>query len=512
MSTRKKTTLFYAILIAIASAAVGMVIASQWGLPQSSSAQTVAVPAGNSAPLSGPIDATTFRNIAKAQAPVVVYIQTTARARRELTEFGGDDLFRRFFGGQSAPRGRQQAPVQQGTGTGFIIDKSGLILTNNHVVEDAEDIEVYLYGANLRNLNEKHYAAKVIGRDTLTDCALIKLSEMPETPLQEAKFGDSEQMQPGDWVMAIGNPFGLSHSVTVGVISALGRPFGGVAGREQPMLQTDAAINPGNSGGPLLNVRGEVVGMNTAIYTDQRAGNLGIGFATPINTLRDLLPQLRTGKVTRGVIGVMVDPVPMEKDVAKSLGLSSTEGAMIRAVEAGEPAARAGLQRGDVILEYNGRPVKDSDSLVAMVVNTKPGTSVPVTIVRDKQRKTLSVTVGELDLEREQNRGARNNEGGDQEPTSTGLGMDLGAVTPEIARQLELPRGQGGAVVTNVERNSPAALGGVQSGDVIIEVNRTPVANVSQVTRELQRIEAGSPVFMVVYRNGQEVFVTLRKR
>jgi serine protease Do len=312
--------------------------------------------------------------------------------------------------------------------------------------------------------------------------------------------------------MAIGNPFGLSHSVTVGVISALGRPFGGVAGREQPMLQTDAAINPGNSGGPLLNVRGEVVGMNTAIYTDQRAGNLGIGFATPINTLRDLLPQLRTGKVTRGVIGVMVDPFPMEKDVAKSLGLSSTEGAMIRAVEAGEPAARAGLQRGDVILEYNGRPVKDSDSLVAMVVNTKPGTSVPVTIVRDKQRKTLSVTVGELDLEREQNRGARNNEGGDQEPTSTGLGMDLGAVTPEIARQLELPRGQGGAVVTNVERNSPAALGGVQSGDVIIEVNRTPVANVSQVTRELQRIEAGSPVFMVVYRNGQEVFVTLRKR
>ena len=510
MSTRKKTTLFYAILIAIASAAIGMVIASQWGLSPSSSAQTVAIPPGNSAPLSGPIDATTFRNIAKSQAPVVVYIQTTGRARRELTEFGGDELFRRFFGGQ-APRGRQSPPVQQGTGTGFIIDKSGLILTNNHVVEDAEDIEVYLYGANLRNLNEKHYAAKVIGRDSLTDTALIKLQEMPAAPLQEARFGDSEQMQPGDWVMAIGNPFGLSHSVTVGVISALGRPFGGVAGREQPMLQTDAAINPGNSGGPLLNVRGEVVGMNTAIFTDQRAGNLGIGFATPINTIRDLLPQLRTGKVTRGMIGVSVDPFPMEKDVAKSLGLSSTEGAMVRTVEPGDPAARAGIQRGDVIVEYNGRPVKDSDSLVAMVVATKPGTSVPVTIVRDKQRRTLNVTVAELDLDREQSRSARS-EGGDQEPTSTGLGMDLSAVTPEISRQLELPRGQGGAVVTNVERNSPAAVGGVQPGDVIIEVNRAPVSSVQQVTRELQRVEAGSPVFMVVYRNGQEVFVTLRKR
>ena len=512
MSTRKKTTLFYAILIAIASAAVGMVIASQWGLAPSSSAQTVAVPPANSAPLTGPIDATTFRNIAKSQAPVVVYIQTTGRARRELTEFsGGDDLFRRFFGGQ-APRGRQTPPVQQGTGTGFIIDKSGLILTNNHVVEDAEDIEVYLYGANLRNLNEKHYAAKVIGRDSLTDTALIKLQEMPASPLQEAKFGDSDQMQPGDWVMAIGNPFGLSHSVTVGVISALGRPFGGVAGREQPMLQTDAAINPGNSGGPLLNVRGEVVGMNTAIYTDQRAGNLGIGFATPVNTIRDLLPQLRTGKVTRGVIGVSVDPFPMERDVAKSLGLSSTEGAMVRTVEPGDPAARAGIQRGDVIVEYNGRPVKDSDSLVAMVVATKPGTTVPVTIVRDKQRKTLNVTVSELDLDREQNRTARNNEGGDQEQTSTGLGMDLSPITPEISRQLELPRGQGGAVVTNVERNSPAALGGVQPGDVIVEVNRAPVGTVQQVTRELQRVEAGSPVFLVVYRNGQEVFVTLRKR
>src|SRR5918996_1396561 len=232
MSTRK-TTLFYAVLMAVASLAVGMVLASQWGLPQASSAQTINVPAANSSPLNGPIDAQTFRNIAKAQSPTVVIIQT-----------------------------------------------------NNHVVEGADDIRVSLYGGG----RTESYTAKVVGGDALTDTALIQLTEMPSAPLQEAKFGDSSQMQPGDWVMAIGNPFELGHTVTVGVISALGRPLGGVRGREQNMLQTDAAINPGNSGGPLLNVRGEVVGINTAIYTSpERAANIGVGFATPINAVTDLL-------------------------------------------------------------------------------------------------------------------------------------------------------------------------------------------------------------------------------
>jgi serine protease Do len=514
MSTRK-TTLFYAVLIAVASAAVGMVIASQWGLPQASTAQTIGVPPANSAPLSGPIDATTFRNIAKAQAPVVVYIRTSARpSGRELTQFGGEDFFRRFFGEiPPSQRGRrQEIPPREGTGTGFIIDKSGLILTNNHVVEDAEEIQVSLYGANLRNPEEKRYAAKVVGRDLLTDSALIQLTEMPPMSLQEAKFGDSDQMQPGDWVMAIGNPFGLNHTVTVGVISAIGRPFGGVNGREQDMLQTDAAINPGNSGGPLLNIRGEVVGINTAIFTDrQQSANIGIGFATPINTIRDLLPQLRTGKVTRGVIGIGVRPFPLEKDVAELLGLKNGEGAVVQSVEPGRPADKAGVQVRDVIVEYNGRPVKDSDSLVAMVVATKPGTTVPVTVLRDKQRKTLNVTVDELDLEAEQGRTARRNES-EQEPTSTDLGMDLTEITPDIARELELPRGLGAAVVSRVERNSPAAIGGVREGDVILEVNRTPVTSLAQVTRELRQVPANSPVFMTVWRAGQQQFIIMRKR
>ena len=521
MSTRK-TTLFYAVLIAIASLAVGMVIASQWGLPPSSSAQTVNVPASNSAPLNGAIDAQTFRNIAKAQSPVVVNIQTTSHVRggREMTEFfgGGDDLLRRFFGGQvpqprntprSRPRGDDE-PETRGTGTGFIIDKAGFILTNNHVVEGAENIRVSLYGGR----RTESYAAKVVGRDALTDAALIQLTEMPASPLQEAKFGDSEQMQPGDWVMAIGNPFELGHTVTVGVISALGRPIGGVRGREQNMLQTDAAINPGNSGGPLLNVRGEVVGINTAIYTDaQRAANIGIGFATPINAVRDLLPQLRNGKVTRGVIGVQVRRDAITKDEAPAFGLPSASGAVLSSVAPGGPAAKAGLEPGDVIVEFNGRPVADSDSLVAMVVSTKPGATVPVTVYRDKQRKSFNLTIDELDLEAESGRNARRGDSGtDPEPTATGFGMEVGPITPEAARELELPKGRGGAVVTDVERNSPAANAGVLPNDVILKVNGQAVSNVSQVTRELQRAAQGQPVFLLVWRDNAEVFVTMTRK
>jgi serine protease Do len=521
MSTRK-TTLFYAVLIATASVAVGMVIASQWGLPQASSAQAVNIPAANTAALNGPIDAQTFRNIAKAQSPTVVNIRTTARARgRELTEFfgGQDDLLQRFFGGQGqgpggpgqGRRGRQprEVPPQEGTGTGFIIDKSGFILTNNHVVEEADDIRVSLFGGG----RAESYAAKVIGRDALTDTALIQLTEMPAAALQEAKFGDSAQMQPGDWVVAIGNPFNLSHTVTVGVVSALGRPLGGVPGREQPMLQTDAAINPGNSGGPLLNVRGEVVGINTAIYTDaQRAANIGIGFATPINPIRDLLPQLRNGKVTRGVIGIRVDRDGVGKDVAQAMGLPGAGGAMLSSVIPGGPAEKAGLKAGDIITEFNGRPVADSDALVNLVIATKPGTSVPVTIYRKKQKQTLNVTVDELDLEAEQGRQANGRREPAEEPTATGFGMEVGPITPDVARELELPRNRGGAVVVDVERNSPAFNAGIRPNDVIVEVNQQEVANVSQVQRALQAATPGQPVFLLIWRDGESNFVTLRKR
>jgi serine protease Do len=517
MPTRK-TTLFYIVLIGIASAAVGMVISSQWGLPQASSAQTLSVPAANTAPPSGPIDATTFRNIAKSQGPVVVNIRTSARLRREMTD-SNEDLFRRFFGQTPQGRGRRGVPdepqVQQGAGTGFIIDKAGFILTNNHVVEDAEEIQVGLFGANMANPNEHLYAAKVIGRDPLTDSALIQLTEMPSVPLQVAKFGDSDQIQPGDWVMAIGNPFNLSHTITVGVVSALGRPVGGLLNRPQDMIQTDAAINPGNSGGPLLNVRGEVVGMNTAIFTDQRSANIGIGFATPINAIRALLPQLRSGRITRGVIGVSVRPYPLTKQDAEAFGLPNSNGALLTAVAADQPAAKAGLQRGDVITEFNGKPIIDSDTLVDMVVATKPGTTIPLTVFRDGTRTSMNITIGELDLEAEQG-GRLTRRQTEPEPTSTDFGMVIEPLTADDARELELPRGKGGAIVTSVSRASPAFNGGVQTNDVILEVNRVPVTSVTQVTRELQRATSGSTVFVVVWRagpnGGQENFLTLRKR
>jgi serine protease Do len=532
MSTRK-TSLFYGVLIAVASMAVGMVIASRLDLTPASSAQPVNVPVMDSAPLTGPLDATTFRNIAKANAPAVVNIQTEVRQRgRDLSEYmgqGGDDLLRRFFGGddpqttpQQRPRNRgqnqnqnrqQDEPVLEGAGTGFIIDKAGFILTNNHVIDGAETIRISLYGAERLDT----YAAKVVGHDTLTDSALIQLTEMPSQPLTEIKFGDSDQMQPGDWVMAIGNPFRLGHSVSVGVISGLGGPSRafGVPGREQEMLQTDAAINPGNSGGPLLNIRGEVIGMNTAIYTDQRSANIGIGFATPMNTIRNLLPELRSGKIVRGVIGVQVAKDHLTPETAKAFGLPSASGALITTVSPSGPADKAGIQPGDVVVEFGGKPVKDSDTLVGMVINTKPSTSVPVVVYRNNLKKTMNVTIEQLDLDAEQSRQARRGATPDtteQQPPATSFGMTLDQVTPDIARQLDLPANTGGAIVRDVERNSPAANAGVGPNDVIVEVNRHKVSNVSQVTKELQAVQSGQPAFLLIWRDGSSLFVTMTKK
>jgi serine protease Do len=520
MSTRK-TTLFYTVLIVIASIAVGMVIASRLDMSPASSAQTVTLPPANSSPLSGPVDAATFRNIAKGQSPVVVNIQTEARRRtRELTEFfGGEDFMERFFGGggaQPGPNGRRRQPEQylQGAGTGFIVDKDGYILTNNHVVEGADTIRVALLGQRV-----DLYSAKVVGRDPITDSALIQLTEMPKEGLKDvAKFGDSDQLQPGDWVMAIGNPFGLSHTVTVGVVSALGRtvPGSGVAQREQPMIQTDAAINPGNSGGPLLNVRGEVVGINTAIFTDQRSANIGIGFATPINLVRELLPQLRTGKITRGRIGVQVSSRPFTESEARALGLPRREGALITTVTKDGPAGAAGIRPGDVVTEYNGKPVKDSSDLVNQVVRTKPGTTVPIRVVRKGQTQALNVKVEELDLEAEQ--GVRTTEEPEEstESVETGFGMELTPLSSEAVRRLRVPSDVNGAVVTSVDRGSAAEAGGVAVGDVITQVNNRPVTSAADVRRELQAVRSGDTAFLLVMRRNrtgewQEVFLTVTK-
>jgi len=505
MATRK-TTAFYAVLIAVASIAVGMVIASRLDLAPRSEAQSMAMPPANSAPLTGPIDASTFRNIAERVSPSVVNIQTESRSRApEMTEFfGGDEFFRRFFGDpRQGPEEGDRIAVA--AGTGFIINDSGMILTNSHVVDEADRVWVSLYGDE----SDIRYEAKVIGSDPLTDSALIELVEKPSEKLPAVSFGDSSLVLPGDWVMAIGNPFNLSHTVSVGVVSALKRPFPvtETGGRFLDMLQTDAAINPGNSGGPLLNVRGEVVGMNTAIYAEsRRSGNIGIGFAVPINMVRNLLPQLSTGKITRGMIGVSVRDVP--RDALEEFGLTDRKGALVATVGETGPAGKAGMRPGDVIVEVNGRPVPTRDELVQLVMALKPGTTVPVKVMRDKQEQVLNVTVGELNLA-EEGRQTRGEPAGVGE--TAGFGMTLGNLTAERARRLGVPANVSGALVLGVDRTGPAGRSGLTEGDVILRVNRQPVESAAEASRALQEVRSGGTALILIWRENQEIFLTVKK-
>jgi serine protease Do len=510
MSTRRSAW-FYGLLIVLASVMAGMVLASRLDLTARSAAQAAPAPAGNSAPLNGPVDAATFRNIAKAVTPTVVNIRTESRQRADdLSElFGGDlgDLFRRQGPGrgQQAPAPREE--TVKAAGTGFIIDKAGLILTNNHVVDGATKIMVSLYGED----EDQQYAARIVGQDPLTDSALIELTEKPDHQLPEIKFGDSAQMQPGDWVMAIGNPFGFSHTVSVGVVSGIGREFATSEHRNQRVIQTDAAINPGNSGGPLLNLRGEVIGINTAIYADQaRQGNIGIGFAMPINIVRDVLPQLRTGKITRGRIGIELGDV--SRGAVKALNLKSREGALVGSVLEDSAAEKAGIQEGDVILSYNGKAIHRSDDLVSMVTATKPGTTVPMRITRNGMEKSMSITVEELDYSAENQAPRRDRqpvEPPDDHQTSRDFGLVLENVNAAAARALQL-KDTRGALVSDVDVDGPS-LGLLTKGDVIIEIGSQPIATAAEARRELDRVPAGGTVTMRIIREGRRRFLTIDK-
>ncbi|HUF23944.1 MAG TPA: trypsin-like peptidase domain-containing protein [Vicinamibacterales bacterium] len=500
----KRTSIFTAVLIAVASLAAGLVLASRLDLTPASSAQPMAVPEANSEPINGAIDATTFRRIAQAVSPAVVSIQTRAAARRRET----NDFFDQnpFFGIPRGPQGRAPQQPREGSGSGFIIDAAnGYILTNNHVVEDADQINVGFYGDHRFG---ETVTAKVIGRDPLSDSALLQLNERPSRELMQVKFGDSNQMAPGDWVVAIGNPFQLRHTVTVGVVSATGRDeFQTVDRRSQEMIQTDAAINPGNSGGPLLNVRGEVIGINTAIFTNETQSNLGIGFAVPINTVRDLLPQLRTGRVIRGQLGVTVDSIPFTAAEVRDLGLPNGGGALISSVGEGSAAAKGGMQVNDIVIEFNGQPVRSSSELIAMVVAARPGTTVPVKVVRSRQQRTLNITIDELDLlaQEERSRQAR-------ESTESGIGLTLNPLTPQLQRRLEVPAGRGGAVVTDVVPGSIAQRSLFAEGDVILEINGSPIRTTDEALRAFDAVPPGSTALVTVWRQGSEQGLRVRKR
>jgi serine protease Do len=510
MTPRK--VLLLAVIVGVAVVAVGLAVSPQ--LPRSLPPQRISTgnmsavatsgagPAPRSDAVSGPIDAQTIRRVAEAQMPMVVNIRSESRRQtRDLSEFfGGADPLRRFFGVPDRSPGPREE-ILEGAGSGFIIDKSGLILTNNHVVAGASRIEVGLFHGTTGN-ERASYQARVIGRDPLTDSALIRLVDMPSADLAVATLGDSSPMAPGDWVVAIGNPFNLAHTVTAGVISAKGRPFP-LEGRVQEMLQTDTAINPGNSGGPLLNLRGEVIGINTAILSPGPVGgNVGIGFAVPINVVRELLPQLEQGKVTRGRIGVRVTAVPRE--AVDELGLKDPSGALVVVVEPDGPAAGAGVKPGDVIVEYGGKTVSNSDELVQMGVSSQPGSNVAIKVMRDRQPVNLDVKVEALESVE---RSAKMSPGGD---ATEGFGLTVGPVTPEIARQLRLPSAAGGVII-DVAPHSPAAGAGLERGDVILEVNRKPAGSVSDVADALRAVPAGGTAFLLIAREGVQMFVPMTK-
>jgi len=373
-------------------------------------------------------------------------------------------------------------------GSGFIIDSDGSILTNNHVVENAQKIVVRLSG------DEQDYEAKVVGRDPKTDIAIIKINA--KTNLLAATLGDSDRLEVGEWVVAIGNPFGLDGTVTSGIVSAKGR-HNITQGAYDNFIQTDASINPGNSGGPLINLRGEVVGINTAIFS--RTGvNIGIGFAIPVNLVKELLPQLRgKGKVTRGYLGVLIQKVT--PDIAESLGMDKGYGALVANVSKDGPADKAGVKVGDVIVEFDGKEVKDSGDLPIVVARTPVDKKVRMKVLRDKKVVTLTVAVGELKEE----------EVVAAVPDKGELGMTVQKLTPQIAESLGLDKTEG-VVVTAVEPGSAADEAGIRRGDVIVEVDRKPIRSLDEYKKTVAAIRKGKGVLFLVRRGESTLFLALK--
>lgn len=432
--------------------------------------------------------------------PAVVNIYTTETVKAPITPYHYffqdqqdiPEFFRRFFD-VPPPRGGQQTPEREmkrtSLGSGIITSSDGYILTNNHVVENADKI-------NVRLSTYEEHEAKVIGRDPKTDVALIKIDTGKALPA--VTFGDSDQLRVGDWVMAIGNPFGFEQTVTVGIVSAKGRSIGSET--YEDFIQTDASINPGNSGGPLFDMNGRMVGINTAIFS-RGGGNIGIGFAIPVNMTVNVMNQLKTkGKVIRGWLGVMIQQVT--SDIAHSFGLERPIGALVGEITPGSPAQEAGIKPGDVIIEYNGKTIEQMNMLPAMVAQTPIGTKASLVIVRDGKQKTVTVTIGEL-KEEEQAAGAKEGE------TGHALGISVQPLTPELADTLSLKKDRKGVVVVDVEPGSRAEEVGIRRGDLIIEINRQPVANMNDYNRILDKAKGGKNILFLVLRESHTRFIVM---
>jgi serine protease Do len=397
------------------------------------------------------------------------------------------EFFRRFFGGPGAPgqQGPPRAYKQRAAGSGVLVDTAGYVLTNNHVVAGADKIVVRLKDGD-------EHEAQIIGRDKKTDLALIKIKtakQLPSLPL-----GDSDKLQVGDWVLAMGNPFGLENTVTAGIVSAKGRVIG--AGPYDDFIQTDASINPGNSGGPLINLKGEVVGINTAIV----AQGQGIGFAIPVNMARKVMEQLRAkGRVVRGWLGVMIQPITPE--LAKKFDLKDTQGALVADVVKSGPADKAGVKRGDVIVEFNGQPIRDFHTLSRLAAESAVGSEAKLTVVRKGRSRPLTVTIGEMKAEE-----VAEKEGPVEKVQ---LGMELQELTPDLAQQLGMP-GKKGLVVTAVVPGGPAAEAGVMRGDVILEAAQKPVSTPRDFEDIAGNLKPGEGLLLLIQRKEGTIFVVVK--
>jgi serine protease Do len=508
---------FQGTLIATASLVVGMVIASRLDLTPSSLAGPFNAPAVNSSPLTGPIDATTFRTIAHDASPAVVSISIKATVPAKSL----GDIFGFSSPGQGRRGGRMPAPQQllEGAGSGFIIDKSGLILTNNHVIDEAQEIEVSF--ADSRT-GDRAYPAEVIGHDELSDTALIKLTMLPDHALTEMKFGDSSQMAPGDWVMAIGNPFRLSNSVSVGIVSAVGRAqpasVSARGARFEEMIQTDAAINKGNSGGPLFNMDGEVIGVNTAIISPT-GGSIGIGFAVPSDTAVAVVDQLRQfGETRRGWLGVKIQSITDE--LADTLGVQDNTGALVASVTTDSPAAKAGIQDGDIILKFDGKDVGSMRGLPRIVAQTPIGKEVDVEVLRKGQKMNLRVAVARLVEDEDaakaaspkeppksskgKNRGKDKDKDSGNKPSNSLIGLVLAPLTDELREKNGLGKDVKGVIVLEVDPGSAAAEKGVKPGDVIVEVAQDAVNSIDDVTKGIDKVKkAGRKAVLLRLESGK---------
>jgi len=485
----EKTGKFGKLVIAVAMSALMMGFG--YGVSKAvktSDAASSSVAKGAEVPIMVPGN---FTDLAEKVRDGVVNIQTTK------TMQGGGRVFRHFFGGPFGKQnpfedffgpgpggeGPSEGFQQKSLGSGFIIDREGYIVTNNHVVENADEIKVKL-------ANGKEFEAKVVGRDSKTDLALIKIKGSSD--LQPLAMGNSDDLKVGSWVVAVGSPFGLEQTVTAGIVSAKGRTIG--AGPYDNFIQTDASINPGNSGGPLINTRGEVIGINTAII----ASGQGIGFAIPVNMAKTVVPQLKDkGKVTRGWLGVSIQEVTPQ--LAQSFNIKDKQGALVAEVFKDSPAEKAGIEQGDVIVEFDGKQIKKSKDLPQVVAATPIGKSVSIKVSRNGTIVSKDLKVAEMDDKTTEIAKA---------PTGKKLGIGVQNITPDIAQSLGL-KDTTGVVVTQVEPGSPAENAGIRQGDVIREADRKPVKDVRSLVEQIGKKKDNESVLLLVQRGGNRMYAAV---